>query len=166
MRANLNLLAGVVFACVSVVGTAQTTTPQQPEQKPPQQQTDEPGMQQPPSSQQPTQQQPDEPPTQPQAQPTQPQTPSDQAQQPNAQAQAGQLTKATAADLKAGTSVYDTSGQLVGKIESADAEGGVVNTGAVKAKLALSSFGKNDKGLVISMTKSELEAAAKAKNPK
>ena len=41
----------------------------------------------------------------------------------------------------------------------------MVDTGTVKAKLPLASFGRNDKGLLISMTKTELEAAAKAKEP-
>jgi hypothetical protein len=88
------------------------------------------------------------------------------------QAQAAQITKATAADIKAGTSVYDSKGNLVGKIDSVSSKGAVIDTGSVKATIPASSFAKGDKGLVFGMTKAELEAAAKkteakpAKKPK
>ena len=59
----------------------------------------------------------------------------------------------------------DQQGGLVGTIESADASGGVVSTGAVRAKLPLASFGRNNQGLVISMTKAQLEAAARQASP-
>lgn len=72
----------------------------------------------------------------------------------------GGVAAATAADLSDGAEVRDTQGGLVGTIASSDAEGAVVNTGSVRAKLPLASFGKNSQGLVISMTKSEFEAAA------
>jgi cytoskeletal protein RodZ len=75
--------------------------------------------------------------------------------------QTGQVTKATAADIKAGASVYDQTGALVGKVVSVDADGAIVNTGEVRAEIPLSSFGKNDKGLVVSVTKAELNAKAK-----
>jgi hypothetical protein len=70
---------------------------------------------------------------------------------------------ATAADVKAGVSVYDQKGGMVGKIESVNAKGAVVSTGVVKATIPISSFAKSDKGLVIGMTKAELDASAKAK---
>jgi hypothetical protein len=88
------------------------------------------------------------------------------------QSQAAQVTKATAADVKAGTSVYDAKGNLVGKVDSVSSKGAVVNTGTVKAAIPTSSFAKGDKGLILGMTKAELEAAAKktetkpAKKPK
>ena len=138
MHIKLTILAGVSIACTPVVTAAQTT---------------------PPPSEQPAQPQPNEPAA------TDQQAAPDQAQQPAAQAQAGAVVKATVADLKAGASVYDSAGQLVGKIDSSDAEGGVVDTGTVKAKVPLASFGRNDKGLLISMSKTELEAAAKEKSP-
>jgi hypothetical protein len=77
------------------------------------------------------------------------------------------LTAATAADVKAGVSVYDQKGNLVGKIDSVSADGAVVSTGKVKAAVPVSSFAKSDNGLVISMTKAEIDAAAKpaAKTP-
>jgi hypothetical protein len=43
-----------------------------------------------------------------------------------------------------------------------------VDTGTVKATIPASSFGKSDKGLVIGMTKAQIDAAAKqvTKKPK
>ncbi|HEY7005803.1 MAG TPA: hypothetical protein VH392_04895 [Sphingomicrobium sp.] len=92
-------------------------------------------------------------------------TPGQPAQTAPAQAPAEQLAKATAADAKVGVSVYDTKGGLVGKVTSVDDKGVVVDTGTVKAALPLSGFAKNDKGLVLAMTKAELEAAAKKETP-
>jgi len=70
------------------------------------------------------------------------------------------VTTATSADVKAGVPVFDQKGGVVGKIDSVSAKGAVVSTGKVKALVPVSSLGKNDKGLVISMTKAELEAAS------
>lgn len=70
------------------------------------------------------------------------------------------VTAATATDVKAGVPVFDPKGGVVGKVESVSAKGAVVSTGKARASVPVSSFGKNDKGLVISMTKSELEAAS------
>jgi hypothetical protein len=72
------------------------------------------------------------------------------------------VTAATAADVKAGVPVFDSKGGVVGKVESVNAKGAVVDTGTVKAAVPIASFAKNDKGLVISMTKAQLDAAAKA----
>jgi hypothetical protein len=86
---------------------------------------------------------------------------------PADQAQANQVAAATEADAKAGAQVFDQKGGLVGTVDSVSAKGVVVNTGKAKAEIPLASFGKNDKGLVMSMTKAELEAAsAKAAPPK
>jgi hypothetical protein len=41
----------------------------------------------------------------------------------------------------------------------------VVSTGKVRAKLPLTSFGKNNLGLVISLTQAQLEAAAQGQTP-
>jgi hypothetical protein len=75
----------------------------------------------------------------------------------------GQLTKATAADIKAGASVYDQTGALVGKLDSVHAGSAIVNTGKARAEIPLSSFAKNDKGLVVSVTKADLDAQTKKK---
>lgn len=78
----------------------------------------------------------------------------------------GQTVAATAADLKSGTSVYDQKGGLVGKIDSVSSAGAVLNTGTVRATIPATSFAKNDKGLVISMTKAEIDAEGKKASPK
>jgi hypothetical protein len=70
------------------------------------------------------------------------------------------VTTATAADVKAGVPVFDAKGGVVGKIQSVTPKGAVVNTGKIKAEIPLSSFGKNSKVLVMSMTKAELESAS------
>jgi hypothetical protein len=89
--------------------------------------------------------------------------------QTTAQAQtnvaAGPVTLATAADLRAGTQVLDAAGGVVGTVVSADADSAVVNTGTIRAEIPLRSFGKNNRGLVISLTRAQLEAAARAQSP-
>lgn len=79
--------------------------------------------------------------------------------------QRGQVTQAKSADIKVGASVYDQTGALVGKVDSVDANGAIVSTGESRAEIPLSSVGKNDKGLVITVTKSEIDAQAKKANP-
>jgi hypothetical protein len=76
-------------------------------------------------------------------------------------AAAGAVTAATEADVKSGASVYDQSGGLVGKVESVSGGNAVVDAGGTRAAIPVGSFAKNDKGLVISMTKAEIEASAK-----
>lgn len=85
---------------------------------------------------------------------------------PSTETSSSQMKAATAADLKSGVEVYDQKGVRVGKIESVNAKGAVVNTGTARASIPVSSFAKNDKGLVLGMTKAELETAAKKKSPK
>ena len=77
-----------------------------------------------------------------------------------------QVTAATKDDLKAGAEVYDQTGASVGKIDKASADGAIVNTGKARADVPLASFGKNDKGLVVTITKAEIDAQAKAEKPK
>jgi hypothetical protein len=71
------------------------------------------------------------------------------------------VTAATEADIKKDAEVYDQNGELVGKIDSVKAEGAIVNTGKARAEIPITSFGKNDKGLVISISKADLDAQAK-----
>ena len=61
-------------------------------------------------------------------------------------------------------SVFDSKGELIGKIDSVSGENAVVSTGKVKAEIPISNFAKNDKGLMVAMTKAEIEAAAKTWN--
>jgi hypothetical protein len=67
---------------------------------------------------------------------------------------------ATAADLKAGAAVYDEHGGNVGTVESADAKGAVIAIGKARIRIPAGSIGKNERGLVVTMTKEQLEAAA------
>lgn len=85
--------------------------------------------------------------------------------QPSTDQTGATVTAATAADVKAGVPVFDAKGGVVGKVESVSAKGAVVSTGKAKAVIPVSSFGKNDKGLVMSMTKAELEAASAKSAP-
>ncbi|HEY1143997.1 MAG TPA: hypothetical protein VGE68_08190 [Sphingomicrobium sp.] len=75
--------------------------------------------------------------------------------------QTSTVTAATAEDIKAGVVVFDQAGARVGKVDSVDSDGAVVNTGKARAKIPLASFGKNEKGLVISVSKAELDTKAK-----
>jgi hypothetical protein len=77
-----------------------------------------------------------------------------------ATASVGPVEAATAADIKTGAAVMDQKGGSVGTIESVTAEGAVIATGKAKVQIPLGSFGKSSSGLVIGMTKTELEAAA------
>ena len=83
--------------------------------------------------------------------------------EPATDAKGAAVTAATEADFKAGVPVFDQQGGVVGKIEKVSAKGAVVSTGKARAEIPTASFGKNDKGLVMSMTKAELEAAAAPK---
>ena len=80
------------------------------------------------------------------------------------EAAAGETVLAEPADIIVGAEVRDPDGGLVGTIESVDAQGAVVATGNARAKLPIGSFGKNGRGLVISLSRAELEAAARAES--
>ncbi len=82
--------------------------------------------------------------------------------QPSAQAQASPTRIATAADVTAGAQVRDTAGAPVGTVETVDADSAVVSTGSVRADIPIASFGHNGQGLVLAMTREQLEAAARA----
>jgi myo-inositol-hexaphosphate 3-phosphohydrolase len=144
---NLAMAATVVFATAAAAAQTQpTTTETQPTTSESQPSTMQTGTQTPPTASEPA------------------------ATDQPAATQTEQITKATvkatADDIKAGASVYDESGGLVGKVDSVDSKGAIVNTGKVRAQIALSSFGKNDKGLVVSITKADLDAQAKKETAK
>lgn len=82
--------------------------------------------------------------------------------QADVQADAGPVTAASAADVQAGAAIRDQSGAPVGTVESVNGETAVVSTGTVRAEIPISSFGKDSQGLVLAMTRSQLEAAAGA----
>jgi hypothetical protein len=77
--------------------------------------------------------------------------------------EAGDLRAVTISDVREGSLVHDTQGGRVGTIESVDENGAVVSTGRARAKLPFSSFGKDGSGLVISMTRAQLEAEVAAR---
>ena len=80
-------------------------------------------------------------------------------------ATSAEVQPAAAADVKAGAEVRDTDGNMVGTVESVDANGAVIATGEARVQIPVTSFAKNDQGLVITMSKAELEAAAEAATP-
>ncbi|VWX51234.1 hypothetical protein [Novosphingobium sp. 9U] len=73
---------------------------------------------------------------------------------------------AAAAAPTVGAKVFDTQGGEVGSIEKLDGTNAVVFTGTKRATLPVSAIAKSDKGLVISMTKAQLEAAVAAAETK
>ena len=66
---------------------------------------------------------------------------------------------AQSAAAKAGDTVYDSSGEVVGTIESVSGANAVISTGTNKATVALSALATGPKGPVIGMTKAQLDAA-------
>lgn len=82
------------------------------------------------------------------------------AQAPAQAPAAGQAAPAAGAAVTTGATVYDTSGGVVGTVESTDGTNAVVNTGTVKAAIPLTSLGTGAQGPVLAMTKAQLEAAA------
>lgn len=68
---------------------------------------------------------------------------------------------ATAA-VTAGATVVDTTGAAVGTIESVSGANAVLSTGTVKAAIPVASFAKGPNGLVVGITKADLEAKVAA----
>ena len=60
-----------------------------------------------------------------------------------------------------GATVYDTDGNIVGKILSVDSKGAVVTTGTARATIPLSGFSQGTRGLTISRTRDQIEATSK-----
>jgi len=75
---------------------------------------------------------------------------------------AGAPTAATAADVKKGVVVHDAKGGRIGTVESVSGKDAVVSTGTARASIPISSFAKDDKGLVLATTKADIDAQAKA----
>ena len=65
-----------------------------------------------------------------------------------------------AAQLKAGATVYDTSGAEAAKIDSVTADAVIVDTGTNKLAIPASSFGAGATGPVLTTTRAQLDAAA------
>lgn len=79
---------------------------------------------------------------------------------------APQAPAAAAAAAKAGDTVYDSTGEVVGTIESIEGGNFVLSTGANKATLPVSALGSGTKGPTISVSKSQLESAIQQANGK
>lgn len=67
---------------------------------------------------------------------------------------------AAGSGVTAGATVYDAQGGVVGTVASVEGANAIVDTGNVKASLAISSFGTSPKGPTLGLTKAQLEAAA------
>jgi len=78
------------------------------------------------------------------------------------------LAQATApqVEITAGAKVYGPQGDEVGTIDKVDGANAVVNTGKHTAALPTSAFGKNEKGLLVSMSRDQLDAAVEAAEAK
>jgi hypothetical protein len=83
----------------------------------------------------------------------------DRANSPRPGATHASVTRATAADIKPGTPVRDVKGVPLGTIAAlgpnevvADPDQGVIDTGQTKIGVPLVAFGKDDKGLLLSIT--------------
>ena len=83
-----------------------------------------------------------------------------QATQPAPAAAAAPAT--AGAGVTAGAAVFDASGNPVGTIESVSGANAVLSTGTVKASIPVASFAKGAKGLVVGITKADLEAQVAA----
>ena len=72
----------------------------------------------------------------------------------------------SAADGKVGASVVDSKGQPVGTIESVTGGNAVLSTGTAKASIPVTAFAKGPNGLVVGISKADLEAqVAQASKP-
>ncbi|WP_157217042.1 hypothetical protein [Flavisphingomonas formosensis] len=66
----------------------------------------------------------------------------------------------TSVAVTAGAPVFDQTGGTVGKIDTVEGQFAVLATDKSKVRLPLTSFAKGDKGLIIGMTKDQIDAAA------
>jgi preprotein translocase subunit YajC len=69
-----------------------------------------------------------------------------------------------AATAKAGDTVYDTAGEVVGTVESVEGDNFIISTGTSKATLPLSALADGAKGPTIGMNKMQLDAAIQQAN--
>lgn len=68
------------------------------------------------------------------------------------------IVDAAPADMTPGAAIRDSEGVPIGTVDSLAEDGVVVLTGGKKVKLAVSSFAKDDQGLLIGITASEFNA--------
>jgi len=79
---------------------------------------------------------------------------------PESTATAPSAAGSSAVAVTAGAQVFDQSGGTVGKIDSVEGQFAVLATDKSKVRLPVTSFAKGDKGLIIGMTKDQVDAAA------
>jgi hypothetical protein len=65
---------------------------------------------------------------------------------------------ASASDIVVGSQVSDSRGRPVGAISRIELDGAVVTTAGGAVRVPLDAFGRNEKGLVIAITKSQFDA--------
>lgn len=73
---------------------------------------------------------------------------------------------AAAVQVTAGATVYGPDGNEVGKVEKVEGGNAVINTGKNSAAVPASAISRNDKGLLVSMTRDQLDAAVAAATAK
>jgi len=79
-----------------------------------------------------------------------------------AQDAAAPAAAAASAKPTTGATVYDTSGNVVGTIESVNGDMTVLATDQAKASIPVASYGPGDKGPVIAMTREQINTQAGA----
>lgn len=75
-------------------------------------------------------------------------------------------TAAAPGEVTAGAMVYGPQGSEVGKVEKVEGGNAVINTGKNSAAIPVSALGHNEKGLLVSMTREQLDAAVEAATAK
>lgn len=67
-------------------------------------------------------------------------------------------------DVRTGSEIRDSKGVVIGTVVSLSMSAAVVESSGGKVEVPLESFGKNDKGLLLGMTKAEFDAAVASAN--
>lgn len=81
------------------------------------------------------------------------------AQKTSAPAAAAGAAATQSATANAGDTVYDQAGEVVGTVEKVEGANFVISTGNNRATLALTTLATGPKGLVIGVTKAQLDEA-------
>lgn len=71
---------------------------------------------------------------------------------------------ATPDDVTVGSEIRDAKGLVLGKVDSVSLSAAVVAAEGGKVEVPLESFGKNNKGLLLSLTKTEFDAIVAGAN--
>lgn len=71
---------------------------------------------------------------------------------------------ATPDDVTTGSEIRDSKGVVLGRVDSVSMSAAVVAAEGGKVEIPLEAFGKNNKGLLLAMTKAEFDTAVAAAN--